>query len=119
MRRGIGVTEAVHPAILRRALLDKRREDQYPRAMTPEVNIIRVGTQSKPACWHVHLDLDPDEVNPDTLTAAYGLMIGALEGDVEAEEAAAEWGRLQIRNVGKFWQGDIQVFRVSAYLPAL
>ena len=56
-----------------------------------------IDLEGRPAIWDASVEIDTDEINPDTLIAAHGLLIGALEGLIEDSEYAANWESLQIR----------------------
>ena len=60
----------------------------------PTPTLTRVNRGATPVVWVANHTLDRDEINPDTLIAATGLLIGALEGDVEASSGAANWETL-------------------------
>jgi len=62
----------------------------------PETETVKAFGDDRPILLTLTQILSRDEVNPDTLTATIGMLIGALEGEAEGHEIAMDWESLQV-----------------------
>lgn len=87
----------------------------------PEIETREIGNREKVVLWESATDLDTDEINPDTLRTIQGMLIDALEEQVEAAEAAADWETFMLHLAPgvKFSSDDKTYMRISASVRAL